>query len=137
MDGTSASNTISLAGNAGNSGMLPSTTVLGTTQAMLQLDALEEFRIATSSYSAEFGNHPGAQVSFRSLSGTNTWHGTAFDYLRNSALDADNWINTYSITPTPTPAEHQNDFGGTLGGPLSVPHVYSRRDRTPYLLTPY
>jgi hypothetical protein len=130
VDGASASNTVSAASTGGNSGMLPSTTALGTTQAMLQLDAMEEFRISTSSYSAEFGNHPGSQISFRSRSGTNTWHGTAFDYLRNSAFDANNWFNTYSTTPTPTPAERQNDFGGTVGGPLSIPHVYSGHDRT-------
>jgi hypothetical protein len=129
VDGASASNTISAASTGGNSGMLPSQTALGTTHAMLQLDAMEEFRIATSSYSAEFGNHPGAQVSFRSRSGTNTWHGTAFDYLRNSAFDANNWFNNYSSPATPTPAERQNDFGGTLGGPLSIPHLYSGRNR--------
>ncbi len=130
VDGASASNAPSYTSTAGSSGMAPSATALGTTQAMLQLDAMEEFRISTSSYSAELGNHPGGQVSFRSRSGTNTWHGTAFDYLRNSAFDANNWFNTYSATPTPTPAERQNDFGGTLGGPLSIPHVWSGRDRT-------
>lgn len=130
VDGASASNAPSNTSGAGSAAMAPSATALGTTQAMLQLDAMEEFRISTSTYSAEFGNHPGAQVSFRSRSGTNTWHGTTFDYLRNSAFDANNWFNTYSTTPIPTPAERQNDFGGTLGGPLSIPHVYSGRDRT-------
>jgi hypothetical protein len=130
VDGVSASNTVSVSSSGGNSGMLPSVTALGTTQAMLQVDAMEEFRISTSSYSAEFGNHPGAEISFRSRSGTNTWHGTAFDYIRNAAFDANNWFNTYSTTPTPKPAEHQNDFGGTFGGPISIPHVYSGRDRT-------
>lgn len=130
VDGASASNAPSFASTSGSSGMLPSSTVLGTTQAMLMIDALEEFRIATSTYSAEFGSHPGAQISFRSRSGTNSYHGTLFDYLRNSAFDANNWFNTYSTTPVPTPAERQNDFGGTIGGPLSIPHLYSGRDRT-------
>ncbi len=130
VDGTSASNTINNASSGGQSGMLPSATALGTTQAMLQLDAMEEFHISTSSYSSEFGNHPGAQISFRSRSGTNMYHGTAFDYLRNVAFDADNWFNTYSTMPTPAPAEHQNDFGGTFGGPVSIPHLYSGHDRT-------
>ena len=129
VDGASASNTISSASTGGNSGMLPSQTALGTTHAMLQLDAMEEFRIATSTYSAEFGNHPGAQISFRSRSGTNTWHGTAFDYLRNSAFDANNWFNNFSTPATPTPAERQNDFGGTVGGPLSIPGLYDGRNR--------
>ncbi len=133
VDGASANNapgsfTDTSSNTSGTMGMLPSGTALGTTQAMLQLDAMEEFRISTSSYSAEFGNHPGAQVNFRSRSGTNTYHGTLFDYLRNSAFDANNWFNTYSATPTPTPAERQNDFGGTFGGPLSIPHLYSGHD---------
>jgi hypothetical protein len=135
VDGASASNTVSAASTGGNSAMLPSTTALGTTQAMLQLDAMEEFRISTSSYSAEFGNHPGGQISFRSRSGTNQYHGTAFDYLRNSAFDSNNWFNTYSTTPTPTPAERQNDFGGTFGGPVTVPHLYSGRDHTFYFFS--
>ena len=67
VDGASANNTISSASTGGNSGMLPNSTALGTTTAMLQLDAMEEFRISTSTYSAEFGNHPGGQISFRSV----------------------------------------------------------------------
>lgn len=130
VDGASASNAPSYASTGGSSAMLPSATALGTTQAMLQVDAMEEFRISTSTFSAEFGNHPGAQVSFRSRSGTSMFHGTAFDYLRNAVFDANNWFNTYSTPAVPTPQEHQNDFGGTLGGPLSIPHLYSGRDRT-------
>ncbi len=130
VDGASGSNAAQGTGNASSQGLTASLTALGTTQAMLQLDAMEEFRISTSSYSAEFGNHPGAQVSFRSRSGTNKYHGVAFDYLRNSAFDANNWFNTYSTNPVPTPAERQNDFGGTFSGPLSIPHLYSGSDRT-------
>jgi hypothetical protein len=130
VDGASASNSASNSSNAASAGMLASATALGTTHAMLSVDAMEEFRISTSTYSAEYGRQPGAQVSFRSRSGTNEYHGTAYDYLRNSAFDANNWFNTYSIIPVSTPAERQNDFGGTLGGPISVPHLYSGRDRT-------
>lgn len=129
VDGASASNNPGYTSAAGSSGMLESATMLGTTQAMLQIDAMEEFRISTSTYSAEYGRQPGAQVSFRSRSGTNEYHGTLYDYLRNSAFDADNWFNTYTTTPIPTPAERQNDFGGTLGGPLSVPYLLSGKDR--------
>lgn len=135
VDGASASNSPSNDSLAGSSGMLPSATILGTTQAMLQLDAMEEFRIVTSTYSAEFGNHPGAQVSFRSRSGTNMYHGVLYDYLRNSFFDSNNWFNTYSTTPVPTPAERQNDFGGTLGGPLSIPGLYSGKDRAFFFLS--
>jgi len=129
VDGASASNAPTYNSAAGSAGMMPSSTALGTTQSMLSVDAMEEFRIATSTYSAEYGRQPGAQVSFRSRSGSNEYHGTAYDYLRNSAFDANNWFNTYTTTPIPTPAVRQNDFGGTLGGPLSIPTVYSGRDR--------
>lgn len=134
VDGASASNSPSNNSLAGSSGMLASSTVLGTTQSMLQLDAMEEFRIATSSYSAQFGNHPGAQVSFRSRSGTNAFHGVAFEYLRNSVFDANNWFNTASTPVVPTPPERQNDFGGTIGGPISIPHLYSGKDRAFFFL---
>jgi hypothetical protein len=129
VDGASASNSPAYTSAAGSSGMLGSATALGTTQAMLQVDAMEEFRISTSTYSAEYGRQPGAQVSLRSRSGTNEYHGTLYDYLRNSAFDANNWFNTYSTKPLPKPAERQNDFGGTVGGPISVPHLFSGRDR--------
>lgn len=129
VDGASASNSPGYTSAAGSSGMLGSATALGTTQAMLQVDAMEEFRMSTSTYSAEYGRQPGAQVSLRSRSGTNDYHGTLYDYLRNSAFDANNWFNTYSTVPLPKPAERQNDFGGTLGGPLSVPHLYSGLNR--------
>ena len=129
VDGASASNAPTYNSTAGSSGMMASATALGTTQALLSVDALEEFRIATSTYSAEYGRQPGAQVSFRSRSGSNQFHGTAYDYLRNRAFDANNWFNTYGATPIPTPAERQNDFGGTIGGPLTIPHVYSGKDR--------
>lgn len=128
VDGATAMNTPSYGSYAGSAGMMASSTALGTTQALISVDAMEEFRIATSSYSAEYGRMPGAQVSFRSRSGTNDYHGTAYDYLRNSAFDANDWFNTHSTKPLPTPAERQNDFGGTFGGPLSIPHVYSGKN---------
>jgi hypothetical protein len=129
VDGASASNAPQNVSSSGLTGGLGNTTALGTTQATLMLDAMEQFRISTSTYSAEYGNHPGAQISYRSRSGTNQYHGSLYDYLRNSAFDANNWFNTYSTPAVPTPAERQNDFGGTFGGPISIPHLYSGRDR--------
>ncbi|QHN03164.1 TonB-dependent receptor [Granulicella sp. WH15] len=128
VDGASAMNAPAYNSYAGSAGAMPSGTALGTTQSIISVDAMEEFKIATSSYSAEYGRLPGAQVSFRSRSGTNDYHGTAYDYLRNSAFDANNWFNTYSTSPLPTPKERQNDFGGTFGGPISIPRVYSGKD---------
>jgi hypothetical protein len=112
----------------GLSGNVPAETALGTTQSLVSLDALQEFRIQTSTYSAEYGRTPGAQISFVTRSGTNDWHGTAFDYLRNGVLDANNWFNNYDGLPKIS--ERQNDFGGVLGGPVIIPHVYNGRDRT-------
>lgn len=129
VDGVSA--TTGVNGGAGvgyANGATPMETQLGTTQSMVSVDALQEFRIDSSTYSAEFGRTPGAQVALVTRSGTNQWHGTAFDYFRNDALDANNWFNNaYGLPKT---AERQNDFGGTLGGPVSIPSVYNGKNKT-------
>jgi len=112
----------------GNSGTLPAATALGTTQGLVSVDALQEFRVETSSYSAEYGRTPGAQFSLVSRSGTNQWHGSAFDYVRNGAFDANDLFNDYYHEPQSE--EQQNDFGGTLGGPVDIPGVYDGKGRT-------
>jgi hypothetical protein len=94
----------------------PSLTMAGTTQGMVAVDALQEFKIQTSTYAPEFGGQPGGQVSLLTRSGANDFHGTAFDYLRNNDLDADNWFNVEQGLPKGV--ERQNDFGGTIGGPI-------------------
>jgi carboxypeptidase family protein len=130
VDGVSANfgSTAGGVGTSSGSGSLPNSTTLGTTQGLISLDALEEFRIQSSSYSAEFGRNPGGQFSFATRSGTNQWHGTAFDYLRNDAFDANDWFNNYYRQKEPP--LRQNDFGGTLGGPVEVPGLYHGRGRT-------
>jgi hypothetical protein len=116
---------------AGFGGATPGETALGTTQSLVSIDALQEFRATTSTYSAEYGRTPGGQFSFQTRSGTNQYHGTAFDYLRNDALDANNWFNGYTNTPPiAKQALRQNDFGGTLGGFIDIPHLYNGRDKT-------
>ncbi|PYT84616.1 MAG: hypothetical protein DMG40_01095 [Acidobacteria bacterium] len=109
-----------VSGNAG-SGSLPGATALGTTQALVSVDDLQEFRVESSTYSAEYGRNPGGQFAFQTKSGTNLWHGSAYDYLRNGYFDAQDWFNDYFKTPEP--ALRQNDFGGTLGGSV-------RKDKT-------
>src|SRR5260370_1640707 len=107
-------------GNVGNGfgGALGSFSVLGGTNSLVSVDALQEFRIQTSTYAPEFGRTPGGQISILTRSGTNQYHGTVFEYLRNDVLDADNWFNT-SVTPAvPKAQERQNDFGGTFAGPI-------------------
>jgi hypothetical protein len=103
------------------------TTVMGTTQSLISLDALQEFRVSTSTYGAEYGTAPGAQIQFLSRSGTNQFHGSAYDYVRNTIFDANDWFANQAGIPQPT--ERQNDFGGTLGGPIRIPHVYDGRDK--------
>lgn len=130
VDGVSANIGISptTSDRPGVSGSLSAPTALGTTQSLVSLDALEEFRVASSSYSAEYGRNPGGQFSFLTRSGTNVWHGTAFEYLRNDVVDANDWFNDYFGNRKP--ALRQNDFGGTLGGPIRVPRVYNGKDKT-------
>jgi hypothetical protein len=117
-----------MVGGAGPSGSLAASTALGTTQALVSVDALQEFRVQSSTYSAQYGRNPGGQFSFETKSGTNQWHGTAYEYLRNNYFDADDWFNNYFGKPAP--ALRQNDFGGTLGGPVRIPHLYNGKDKT-------
>ena len=113
---------------AGFAGATPAETALGTTQSIASIDALQEFRATTSTYSAEYGRTPGGQFSFTTRSGTNGWHGTSYDYFRNEALDANNWFtNAFGQS---RPKERQNDFGGTLGGPVVIPGLYNGKDKT-------
>jgi hypothetical protein len=106
-------------------GAVPGLTADGGTNGLVSADAMQEFRIQTSTYAPEFGRTPGASISILTKSGTNQFHGTAFNYLRNDILDARNFFNT---KPQPQPPLRQNDFGGTLGGPL-------RRNKTFFFLS--
>ena len=113
---------------AGGSGSVPTASALGTTQALVSVDDLQEFRVQSSTYSAEYGRNPGGQFSFETKAGSNQWHGTAYDYLRNGVFDANDWFNDY--LGVPQLALRQNDFGGTLGGPVEIPGVYDGKDKT-------
>ncbi len=125
VDGVSANTGMA---DLSHSGVTPAETALGTTQSLASVDALQEFRITSSTYSAEFGRMPGAQISFQTRSGTNAWHGTTFDYFRNDVLDANNWFNDNAQLPKT--AERQNDFGGTFSGPVEIPGLYMGKDKT-------
>ena len=110
------------------SGVIPGFNSFGGTQNILSLDAMQEVKIQTSTYSAEYGRQPGAQVSLVSKSGTNTFHGTAYDYLRNSMTDANDWFSdNLGVKKVPS---RQNDFGATLGGPVRIPFLYNGKDKT-------
>jgi len=119
--------------DGGVSGNSPSQTVLGTTQSLVSIDALQEFKIQTSGYTAEYGRNPGGQVGFTTRSGTNDIHGTLFEYLRNTAFDAKSYQENYYDLPKA--AEHQNDYGGTVGGPLVIPKLYDGKDKTFFFIS--
>jgi hypothetical protein len=95
---------------------LPGLSVLGSTNTLVAVDAMQEFRIQTSTYAPEFGRTPGAQISILTRSGTNQFHGTLFEYFRNDALDANDWFA--NLNQLPRAAERINDFGGVFGGPI-------------------
>ena len=78
-------------------------------------DALAEFKVQTSDYSAEFGHSAGAVVNASLKSGTNAFHGSAWEYNRNTVFDTHDWT---AAPGTPVPAYHENQFGATLGGPF-------------------
>ena len=100
-------------------GSLPGLTAQGGTNNLVSVDALQEFKVLTSTYAPEFGRTPGGQISIITRSGTNDFHGTLFDYFRNDAFDANDWFA--NATRQPKPKERQNDFGGVLGGPVLLP----------------
>ncbi len=106
----------------GGAGQLPSTNAFGGTSNLVSLDALEEFRIQTSTFAPEYGRTPGAQISVVTKSGTNSFHGTAFEYFRNDKLDANDWFaNAKGLA---RPKLRQNDFGGVLGGPIKKDKLF-------------
>jgi len=90
-------------------------------------DAIAEFRILTSNYSAEYGRNAGGIVSVVTKSGTNTVHGAAFDYVRNDLFDANLFFN--NATGLPKQVLKRNQFGLTLGGPVVIPHVLNGKDK--------
>src|SRR5256712_6204721 len=93
----------------------------GASRQMLGVEAIREFNVLTDTYSAEYGKRAGGQINIVTTSGTNLLHGTAFEYLRNSALDARNF---YDQTIGAPPFK-RNQFGGSLGGPLKKDKMFA------------
>jgi len=123
LDGVSANTGVSGTGMPAqfSGGSLPGMTAFGSTHNLISIEALEEFRIETSSFSPEFGRLPGAQVVVSSRSGSNDFHGSLFEGLRNQLLEANDWFaNAAGQARGPL---RLNDFGAVFGGPV-------RRNRT-------
>jgi hypothetical protein len=79
-------------------------------------EAVDELRVEQSNFSAEYGFSGGSVVNMVTRSGTNTFHGSAYDFIRNTLTDANNWFN--NLNGIPLPPVHRNNFGGTIGGPV-------------------
>ena len=90
----------------------------GPSQLLLGVEAVREFNVLRDSYGAEYGKRPGAQVTIVTQSGSNQWHGSVYEFLRNNAFDAPNYFDRGSAPPF-----QRNQFGGAAGGPL-------QRDKT-------
>lgn len=90
-------------------------------------DTVAEFHILESNYSAEYGRNGGGVISVVTKSGTNQWHGSAFEFVRNDAFNANDYFNIASGLPRNV--LKRNQYGGTFGGPISVPKVVNGRDR--------
>jgi hypothetical protein len=99
------------------------------TEAAPPVDAVREFKVTNSLMSAEWGHTGIGVVNLQLKSGTNQFHGTAFEYLRNDKLDARSWL---AETRTTT---RQNEFGFTVGGPVFIPKLYNGKDKTFFFLS--
>jgi hypothetical protein len=115
IDGVSANFAISPSSEIAQDGggALPALSALGGTSNLVSVDALQEFRVETSNASSEYGRG-GAQIVLVTRSGSNRFHGSLFDYLRNDIFDANDWFADNNDLPKPP--IRQNDFGGVFGG---------------------
>ena len=98
---------------------LVSVTPGGVSGGLLGIDAVREFNVLTDTYAAEYGKRSGGQVTVVTQSGANTVHGSAFEFLRNSAFDARNYFDKGDV-----PALRRNQFGGSLGGPIRKDRLF-------------
>ena len=92
------------------------------------VDELQEFRIQTNTFSPQYGMSMGNVVNAVTKSGTRSFHGDAFEFLRNNNLDANNYFN--NLEGLDRPQFKRNQFGFTAGGPVYIPHFYKQRDKT-------
>src|SRR6185437_10724172 len=111
------------------------------------VDAINEFKLITSTPAAEFGRTTGGVESFVTKSGTNNYHGLLYNIFRNNDLDANTYFNKGHLAGClqgastqaairscnglyQRPSDKQNDYGITMGGPLTIPHLYNGHDRS-------
>jgi hypothetical protein len=101
-------------------------------------EAVQEFRVLSGSYSAEYGFNAGAQTIIVTKSGGNDWHGSAFEFLRNDIFDAENFFQNYfnaaGQARSKKPSLRQNNFGGVLTGPFWIPKIYDGKNKTFFMV---
>lgn len=112
-----------------SAGSLAGLTAIGTTQSLVSVDALQEFRVLSSTYSTEYGRSPGGQFTLLTRSGTNKVHGSLYNYVRTDSTDASDWFKKFTGASRST-AYHQDDFGGALGAPVTIPRLYRGENRS-------
>ncbi|MEO6922491.1 MAG: carboxypeptidase regulatory-like domain-containing protein [Acidobacteriaceae bacterium] len=91
-------------------------------------DAIAEFKVLRGQYSAAYGRNASGQIDVVTKSGTNSLHGSAYEFVRNDAFDANGYSNNFLNKPK-SPYRY-NDFGFSIGGPVYIPHIYNGRDKT-------
>lgn len=96
--------------------------------AIPSVEAIQEFRIQTNAFSAEYGRSGGGLVTMVTKSGTNEFHGSLFEFLRNSKMDANSFFA--NRTNTPLASFKRNQFGASIGGPIILPKAFNGKDRT-------
>ena len=94
----------------------------------VSVEAVQEFKVMTNTFDAQYGRMSGGLVNLVSKSGANLIHGSVYDFFKNKALDANSWINDYNGVPKPV--DTQNDFGGIISGPVFIPKLYDGRNKT-------
>jgi hypothetical protein len=103
----------------------------GGPQTLPPVDSIHEFKVLSSSYSAEYGRSSGGMITLVTNSGANQYHGAAYGYFRNEALDANNYFS--NVIAKPRSEDRYNLFGGKIGGPLNLPH-YKAANKTFFFL---
>src|SRR5437588_6088270 len=91
-------------------------------------DNVQELKVQQNSFTAQYGWSTGNVINVVTKSGGSSLHGDVYDYMRNGALDANNYFN--NLAHNPRPNSHRNQFGVALGGPVYLPHVYEQRNKT-------
>jgi hypothetical protein len=127
VEGVSANTGLTATNSLGQAGSLPGLSATGGTQSLATLGSVQEVRVQTHGYAAEFGRMPGAQVALVTRTGTRDWHGNVFETFRHHALAANDWFANRNGAPRA--ALRQHNAAAALSGPLRLP-LYDGRDHT-------